>query len=129
VGSAQLAVYTSDGSGNLTTTSTASNMPKTSVTSVTDTWMSPSGKLLAVAGTGGLQVFHFNGGSPITPYTGLLTKDEIDQMFWDNNNHLYALSLSAGKLFVFTLTPTSHSQAPGSPYTITNPWNIIVLPN
>jgi outer membrane protein assembly factor BamB len=103
-------------------------MPKTQVTAITDFWMSPSGKLLAVAGTTGLQVFHFNGANPITTYTGLLTKNEIDQVFWDNNNHLYAVSRPTGKLYVFTVTPTSHSQAPGSPYTITNPQNLIVLP-
>jgi hypothetical protein len=61
-------------------------------------------------------------------YTGLLTKDEVDQLFWDNDNHLFAISRSAGKLFVFTITPTSVSQAPGSPYTITNPQDITVLP-
>lgn len=55
-----------DGSGNLTTTGTISNMPKSSVTQVTDMAMAPSGKLLAVSGTTGLQVFHFNGASPIT---------------------------------------------------------------
>jgi hypothetical protein len=76
----------------------------------------------------GLQVFHFNGSNPITHYTGLLTKDEIDQFFWDNDNHLYAISNASGKLFVFTVTPTSVSQAPGSPYTISQPLNIIVLP-
>jgi hypothetical protein len=58
----------------------------------------------------------------------LLTKDEIDQVFWDNSNHLYALSRNAGKLHVFTVTPTSHSEASGSPYTIANPANVIVLP-
>ncbi len=47
---------------------------------------------------------------------GLLTKDEIDQMFSDKDNHLYASSRAAGKLYVFTITPTSHSQAKGSPY-------------
>jgi hypothetical protein len=128
VGSAQLAVYTANSSGNLTTASTSSNMPTTSVTSVNDVWPAPSGKLLAVAGTGGLQVFHFNGASPITKYTGLLTTDEIDQVFWDNDNHLYALSRSKGKLFVFTVTTTSYSQASGSPYTITSPQNLIVQP-
>ncbi|HEY3618048.1 MAG TPA: hypothetical protein VGK96_14655, partial [Candidatus Sulfotelmatobacter sp.] len=74
VGPYQLATYTADSSGDLTTTSTYSNMPTTSVTntsdaSLTNLSMSPSGELLAVAGTGGLQVFHFNGASPITPYT------------------------------------------------------------
>jgi len=132
-GPAQLATYTADGSGVLTTKSTYRNMPDTAIQYVEDLSMSPSGKLLAVGGmamggTAGLQVFHFNGNKPITHYTGLLTKDEIDQFFWDNNNHLYAISAKSGKLFVFTITPTSVSQAPGSPYTITNAQNIIVLP-
>ncbi len=83
VGPPQLAVYTQDDSGNLTTASTSANMPKTQVTAVTDIWMSPSGKLLAVAGTTGLQVSHFNGSNPIKSYTGLLTKNEIDQAFWE----------------------------------------------
>jgi hypothetical protein len=90
--------------------------------------MSPSGKLLAVGGTAGLQVFHFNGASPITHDTGLLTTKPIDQFFWDNANHLYAISRSAGKLYVFTVTPSSATQAPGSPYTIAHPQNIIVQP-
>jgi hypothetical protein len=44
--------------------------------------------LLAVGGSGGLQVFHFNGRRPITRFTGLLSKDEVDQVAWDNDNHL-----------------------------------------
>jgi len=126
--SPQLATYTADGKGNLSTKSTRKNMPETSVVNVTDLAISPSGKLLAVAGTGGLQIFHFNGSDPITPYTGLLTKDEIDQFFWDNQEHLYAISHPSGKLFVFTITPTSHSQAKDSPYSIGKPQNIIVQP-
>jgi WD40 repeat protein len=132
-GPPQLATYTSDASGNLTTKSTFLNMPKQAVNYPVDIKMSPSGKLLAVAGaagagTAGIQVFHFNGSNPITHYTGLLTKDPVDQLSWDNHNHLYAVSRSAGKVFVFTITPTKFSQAPGSPYTITNPQNITVLP-
>lgn len=124
----QLAVYTADSSGNLTTNSTYSNMPATAVQSITDYWMSPAGNLLAVAGTGGAQVFHFNGSNPITHYTGLLTTQEVDQLFWDNVNHLYGIGSKANRLFVGTITPTHVSQAPGSPYTITNPINIVVLP-
>ncbi len=129
-GSAQLATYTADSSGNLITTSSYANMPKVALGGVEDLSMSPSGKLLAVSGTGGLQVFHFNGSDPITRYTRLLAKDDVDQVdqvFWDNHNHLYAVSQSAGKLFVFTVTPTSYSQAPGSPYLITNPQSIVVV--
>ncbi len=127
-GPAQLATYNADRSGNLTTRSTFSNMPVTAVQYVADLKISPSGKLLAVAGTAGLQIFHFNGANPITHYTGLVVKGQVDQMFWDNDNHLYAISRAAGKLFVFTITPISVRQAPGSPYTITNPQSITVLP-
>jgi len=127
-GPPQLASYTADASGNLATKSAYSNMPETAVRSVIDISMSPSGKLVAVAGAAGLQVFHFHGSNPITHYTGLLTNVQMDQLSWDNHNHLYAISRSAGKLFVFTITPTSVRQAPGSPYTITNPQNIAVLP-
>ena len=128
VGSPQLATYTAGISGHLTTKSTFSNMPHAAVQFVTDLKMSPTGKLLAVAGSAGLQVFHFNGSDPITHYTARLTTDSIDQMFWDNANHLYAISRSTNNLFVFTITPYSAKQAPGSPYTITVPMNIAVLP-
>jgi hypothetical protein len=127
-GPLQLATYTATNTGDLTTASTFSNMPASAVKYATDLKMSPSGKLVAVAGTAGLQVFHFNGSQPITHYTGLLVTEQIDQMFWDNANHLYAISCSGNKLFVFTITPTSVSQAPGSPYTITNPQNLVILP-
>jgi hypothetical protein len=87
---AQLASYTVDSMGNLSTTSTAENMPYPQVNpSILN--MSPSGKLLAVGGYG-LQVFHFNGAEPITPYSSVLTTAVINQLHWDNDNHLYALS-------------------------------------
>jgi hypothetical protein len=127
-GPLQLASYTANSSGDLTTTNTAENMPDTLVAYFNDLKMAPSGKLLAVAGQEGLQIFHFNGADPITKYTGLLTTDPIVQMFWDNNNHLYAISQSSNKLFVFTITPTGYAQAPGSPYSITSPADIIVQP-
>ncbi|MFY9980006.1 MAG: hypothetical protein WAK22_17395 [Candidatus Sulfotelmatobacter sp.] len=136
VGPYQLATYTVDSAGQLSTTSTSENMPTTeaggqagnSSSQVIDYWMSPSGKFLAVAGTSGLQVFHFNGADPITKYTGLLVSGEVDQVFWDNSNHLYAIGNTAGKLWVFTVTATGVTQAPGSPHSITSPGDMIVLP-
>ena len=129
IGPYQLATYTADSLGNLTTKSTYRNMPSVSVGSyITDYWMSPTGKLLAVAGPSGLQVFHFNGAYPITTYTGLLTTNPVNQVFWDNNHHLYAISGSAGLLYVFTVTEKSVTQAPGSPYSITAPESMTVLP-
>jgi hypothetical protein len=129
VGTPQLATYTVGSGGKLTTTSTYKNMPFVSVGGVNWMKMAPSGKLLAVGGAAGLQIFHFDGSSPITHDTGQLTKDPISQIFWDNHNHVYAISQSAGKLFVFTATTTSVSQAPGSPYSISKVQNLIVQPN
>jgi len=127
-GPLQLASYTADASGNLKTTNTYKDMPAPLVVNPSDMKISPSGKLLAFAGEEGLQIFHFNGAGPITHYTGLVTTDPIDQMFWDNSNHLYAISHTTNKLYVFTVTPTGHQQAPGSPYAISSPGAISVQP-
>lgn len=127
-GPTQLGVYTANSSGTLTTNSTYANMPTVAVNSIYDMAMSPSGKLLAVAGSNGLEVFHFNGSNPITPYTGLLTSDEIWQVYWDNANHLYAISPISGELFVFTITPGRYAQSPGSPHAIANPSAVAVRP-
>jgi WD40 repeat protein len=126
-GASQIAVYSADSSGNLTTSSTAANMEKTAVNSVTDIRISPNGKLIAVAGTSGLQVFHFNGANPVTHFTRLLTNAEVDHIAWDSAGHLYAISISAGKLMVFTMTSTGATQAAGSPYAIGSPQNLAVL--
>jgi hypothetical protein len=125
----QIATYSADSSGYLTTTGTYSNMPTTLIANPSDMKMSPSGKLLAVGGTEGLQIFHFNGASPATHYTNLITTAPIDQMFWDNANHLFAISHTGGKVFVFTITPTGWSAAPGSPHALPSPVALIVQPH
>jgi hypothetical protein len=129
-GPVQLAVYTADASGNLNTKSTYKNMPASLIQNPNDMKMSPSGRLLAVGGLQGLQIFHFNGANPIRHYTNLITKDPISQMFWDNDNHLYAITYGGGggKLLVFTITPTTHQMAPGSPHAISGPQYIAVQP-
>jgi hypothetical protein len=87
-----------------------------SATGVNVLAMSPSGKLLAVGGQG-LQIFHFNGSSPITKDSGVLQPAvAFNALAWDSENHLYALS--GGQLFVYTVTSSSISQATGSPYSI-----------
>ena len=89
----QLASYTVNSQGDLSTTATAKNMPYTDVENPGVLNMSPKGNLLAVGGYG-LQVFHFNGADPITPYSKILTNAAINEIHWDNNNHLYALSVA-----------------------------------
>jgi hypothetical protein len=89
--------------------------------------MSPSGQFLAVGGGGGLQVFHFNGANPITSFSKVLTTAPIDAIRWDKNNHLYALSNSTKKLYAYTVTSSSITAVPGSPYTIASTPNALVV--
>ena len=133
-GAWQLATYTVDSAGNLTTSSTYLNMPKVLVGTVNDYWTSPDGKYLAVGGSSGLQIFHFNGANPMTKLTGVLTSSPIVQVFWDNSGHVYALSQAfrgsptTGKLFIYAVTSKGVTPARGSPHTIANAQNLIVLP-
>ena len=136
-----LASYSiNDTTGAISSTNSYANMPKLDVypSSIA---MSPSGKVLAIGGSPGLQLFHFNGSSAPTLYHGNLfsttANPNIDQVAWDNNNHLYALSYDTGylhataKLYVFTVTSTSVKLAPGSPYKITGSYGakgLIVVP-
>lgn len=117
----QIGVFTADANGNLTTTDTSATMPSTLVGSVDDLKISPVGNLLAVAGSAGLQVFHFNGASSVSAYTNLLTSDPITEMFWDRYGHLFALSQSTNKLHVFNVNQLTATEAPGSPYVINAP--------
>jgi hypothetical protein len=123
-----IATYTADANGNLTTTSTYKNMPAAE-TGGGRMRMSPSGKLLAVGGQG-LEIFHFNGGSPAKKYELLLPNDNIGTILWDTDNHMYALGSDAkgAKLWIYTVTPTGVTEAPGSPYSIANAGSMYVQP-
>jgi hypothetical protein len=109
-----------DSSGNLTTNSTAANMPNTAI-SVNRISVSPAGNLLAVCG-GGVQVFHFNGSNPITPYTKPLSLGCRD-LAWDKHNHLFAIE--AGRVKAWRITPKFWKAA--SPYRINGPTAITVV--
>jgi hypothetical protein len=122
----QLATYTVQSNGDIKTGSTYANMPKVAVGNINALAMSPSGKLLAVAGTSGLQVFHFNGADPITDFTGLMSTQDMNQIFWDNDNHLYAISSSGNRLAVFAVTPTSWTWI--DTYSVNSPVGLIVQP-
>lgn len=131
-GQVVIATFTADSRGNMTTTSTYKNMPISEVGFVGESAMrmSPSGKLLAIGG-GGLELFHFNGGNQVTKYKMLLAGDGISQILWDNANHMYALGTDNkgnGKLWIYTVTPTSVTAAPGSPYSIASPGGMAVQP-
>lgn len=133
-GPVQLASFTAQSNGDLATTNTPENMAVSDLQAIDSMSISPSGKLLVVGGGGsvyssglkGFQIFHFNGSSPITHYSGVIQGNYVFSEFgWDKHDHLYALG--GGYLFVYTATPTSIVEAPGSPYSIPEASSVIVL--
>jgi hypothetical protein len=125
-GPIQIATYTADSHGNLTTNSTWSNMATTAQNlTVSATSISPTGKLLAVGGQG-FQVFHFNGGAQASAFSNLLQPNYSFVSFaWDDDDHLYAIG--GGKLFVYKVTTTTITEAPGSPYSIPQATQVLAL--
>lgn len=125
----KIATYAIDpDTGALTTNSTFQNMPESQVQNVNWVAMSPSGKLFAVGGSNGMQIFNFNANGQATANTGMLTTAPITMMYWDNSNHLYAISNTDSTIHVFTVTPTSATEVPGSPWTVAHPVTMIVQP-
>lgn len=129
----QLASYTIQSNGSIVSTNTWQNMPTPAI-SVGEINMSPSGKQLAVAGTG-VEIYNFNGASPLTLASSLPNSAvHFSQLAWDKNNHVYAIDETSGNLYVYTVTATSIKPAPGSPYTIpdnannANQYDLIVVP-
>jgi hypothetical protein len=129
IGNWLLASYTADSKGNLTTRSTYKNMPSTTFEDdIGALSISPSGKLVVAGGTGGFQVFRFDGSAPITELTGKIsTNGDVEGFAWDKSDHLYVSTTNA--LYVYNTTSTSIKQATGSPYSIPESSSIIVLDN
>ncbi|HTM15399.1 MAG TPA: Ig-like domain-containing protein [Terracidiphilus sp.] len=124
----QLGSFSVASDGTLTSTNTPSNMP-TSALSSSDQAFSPNGALFAIAGNlnpgSGIEIYNFNGASPLTLYKKLLTGTPIDRIAWDNSNHLYATSTQTSRLYVFTVTSTSVTQT--ASYSITSPVRLVVV--
>lgn len=114
-GFAQLGSYLVDSQGNLSTTNTSSDMPTTQLENTYSTF-SPDGKYFVLYGNAqngaghlgnGIEIYNFNGSAPLTLNTTLLNGTPIDQVEWDTSGHLYALSRSEGKLWVYDVGPSS----------------------
>jgi hypothetical protein len=125
----QLGSYQINAQGSVSTTGTAENRPSTHIQSVFPLNMSPSGKLLAIGGEYGLEIYHFNGTKPITPFHTLLSTTEnvnnstVLALGWDNDNHLYAFAQAGLSdttyMRVYTATPDEVEEAKGSPFAMT----------
>jgi hypothetical protein len=113
----QLASFTANSKGQLTTTNTSEDMPSIAGSGINVMRLSPAGNLLAVATGTGVQIFHFNGSKPITRFTGVIgTSGYVSDLQWDKSNHLYAINGATGKLHVYTITTSTAVEATGSPY-------------
>jgi hypothetical protein len=132
---AKLASYTINGAtGAIQSSNNWADLPTVSV-GPTPMAMSPAGNLVAIGGEFGLQVFHFNGAAAPTAYSGVLLPDVfINQLAWDNSNHLYILSDSTNskdnsppELYVYTVTPKTITEAPGSPYSVPDAYGLVGL--
>ena len=119
-GPAQLASFTVDSQGNLTSTNTYANMPQLALDDYpTAMTLDYTGKILAVAVGTGIQFFHFNGAEPITPFTGIIgLSGYFTQMSWDADGHLYAQNGASGRMHVYEATTKSVKELSGSPTVI-----------
>jgi hypothetical protein len=119
-----LGTFTASTQGKLSTTSSYENMPITTYPPQVMS-ISPSGKLLAVAGQGFYQFFHYNGGQAITKYAGPFEfqTHAVLAFGWDKSNHLYLLNDSA--LIPYSITPTSYKALKS--YALFAPYKMIVL--
>lgn len=125
----QLGVFSVNSEGNLTTTNTSSNMP-TSAFDFPTTTFSPSGNLLVAyangsGSQGGIEIYETNGAAPLVLYKRVLSGTPIDQVSWDSSNHMYAISNKEGKLYVFTVTPTTVTE--DTAWSIGSPFKMVVV--
>jgi hypothetical protein len=107
----QLASFTVNSAGELTTTNTAATMPALGEGAFpTSMTLNYAGTVLAVATGREVEFFHFNGAKPITKFTrvtaGGSDSGSITQVAFDSQNHLYVLNAS-GEMFVYAVTTKS----------------------
>jgi hypothetical protein len=115
-GGAQLASYTVDSQGNLTSTNTYVDMPTVGNGPGGNMEIDPTGKFLALAVNTGIQLYHFNGAEPITPFPGFIsTPGPIYQLSWDQNGYLYAQEQASGAMHVYSVTSAKVKELSGSP--------------
>jgi hypothetical protein len=119
-----LGTYTVNTSGTPSTTSNYETMPVTSGYAPYAMSIDPTGKILAVGGQGGFQLYHFNGANPITTYSGVIkTYDLIRTIAWDKSSHMYLLTDHS--VDIYNISTTSYTEL--KPWEFTAPYSMIVL--
>ncbi|HEY1768326.1 MAG TPA: hypothetical protein VGG26_11750 [Terracidiphilus sp.] len=118
-----LGTYTVNTSGTPGTTSDYENMPVTSGFDPYVMSIDPTGRLLAVGGTGAFQLYHFNGANPVMQYSGVIkTNDLIRSIAWDKSSHMYLLTDHS--VDIYNISTTSYTEL--KPWEFTGPYSMIV---
>jgi hypothetical protein len=130
-GSLQLASFTINSNGSIASTNTYENMPTalpTSGAGIVLGPISPSGAVLPVGLGNDLQLFHFNGASPITSMTNQIpVKGLMIGQQWDSSGHFYGLDIYTGMLRVYTVGSSGLTEDPGSPVIISGASSLFVV--
>jgi hypothetical protein len=139
-GTSQLAIYTLDDTGNLSTSSTTETMV-TSQFGPASYRFSPDYRYLAASGAAGLQVFAWDSVHPSLTSIATIKSGyscwqnatgsgcggpSFGNVAWDQNDHLY--TILDQQLLVYAVSPSGLTSAPGSPYAVQNPEWVTVLP-
>ncbi len=106
-------LYKINGDGSITLVSNSGvNTPINTMVALN---FDPTGKYLAAAGNGGLQIYSVSSSGTLTAVGS--TQDtgvNFADVTWDKSNHVFATSSS--QLYVFTSNNGALTPAPGSPY-------------
>ena len=120
----KLSVYAINRGGTLSLV--ASSVMATPFMFISDIAFDPSGNFLAAATSNGVQIYRLTSGTLAAMGSPQDPNVSFDQVQWDNFGHLYAISNSAQRLFIYTAKRGVLSAAPGSPHSVANPTGIAV---
>jgi hypothetical protein len=141
----QLAVYSIDSAGKMTTASTTQSMPVLDALDleggVGSYQFSPDNRYFAVSGFTGLEVFAWDTTNAVLTHIATLKDTEgscintssfsgctgngFGNVAWDSHDRLY--TYLGNQLFVYTVTDAGITQAPGSPHTLDSPQWVTVV--
>ena len=119
-----LSVYIINSDGTLTLV--PSSVMTTPFMFITDIEFDPSGNFVAAATSAGVQIYRLTSGTLTAVGSPQNANTSFDLVQWDSFGHLYAISSSGQRFFIYTSTQGILSAAPGSPYSVPTPAGLAV---
>jgi hypothetical protein len=119
-----LSVYVINNDGTLTLV--PNSVMSTPFISISDIQFDPTGTFLAAATNAGVQIYRLTSGTLVAVGSPRDANTTFDLVRWDNSSHLYAISSSTQRLFIYAANQGTLSAAPGSPHSAANPIGLAV---